>query len=490
MTDQIVRIESADSSVSVGDTIALNVIYETDDSTLSGLGLQLHFDSTELQFESVQNVLATNLFPGGGTPVPDNTDFDGDAETDTFIPEAWISLDNDWPGETPVTLYTIGFTVLEGFDGTTINFSESEDNPDATFVPESFALTLDGGSGNNAPIAENDTADTDEDTAITIAVAEGILANDSDPDGDPRNITQVNGTVFSDGDSITLDSGAILTLNADGSYAYNPNGQFEDLNDGNSATDTFTYTISDGELNDTATVTINITGVTDNPDAPDAVNDTATVVQGSILTIPAAEGILTNDSDPDGIETVDITEVNGSTEFAFDQPITLASGTILTLDAEGGYVYDPNGKTGSDSFTYTISDGTNEDTATVNITITGEPGSFTLDIDANGSADAATDGLLIIRYLFGFQGDVLTEGAISPNATITDAGQIIDLLDENRTTLDIDGNGSADAATDGLLIIRRLFGFQDSVLIEGAVAPNATITDAGQIADIIDSLTP
>jgi VCBS repeat-containing protein len=528
--DEVQGLEGDDVIDSIGENNTLRGGAGNDELT-AYLNDQLFGDEGDDILEAAANGGSGNTLNGGSgndyLSAGNNDSLDGGEGSDFLVAGAGS---NTLTGGNGADIFLIANQELPGTQNTVADFNASEDTLSVAITNvdslDDLGITADGANTvisfnettiaileniapnalndtnvtfeigtspeNNPPIADDDTASTNEDTPITIAVADGILQGDTDPDDDNISITQVDGGAFTDGAAITLGSGAILTLNADGSYIYNPNGAFEALNDGELGEDSFTYTISDGTDTDTATVTINITGITDggNPDAPDAVNDTATVVQGSILTIPAAEGILANDSDPDGIETVDITEVNGSTDFAFDQPITLASGAILTLDAEGGYVYDPNGKTGSDSFTYTISDGTNEDTATVNITITGEPGSFTLDIDGNGGADAATDGLLIIRHLFGFQGDVLTEGALAPDATRTDAGEIINLLEENSTTLDIDGNGSADAATDGLLIIRRLFGFQDSVLVEGAVAPNATITDAGQIADIIDGLAP
>ena len=113
-----------------------------------------------------------------------------------------------------------------------------------------------------------------------------------------------------------------------------------------------------------------------------------------------------------------------------------------------------------------------------------------LDIDSDGEAQALTDGLLIIRRLFGFEGSSLIAGALSPGAAITDPRDIADRIDGFAQALDVDQNGSTDALTDGLLIIRRLFGFEGSSLISGAISPNAQRTDSQQIADAIDELKP
>jgi large repetitive protein len=85
-----------------------------------------------------------------------------------------------------------------------------------------------------------------------------VLANDN---GDPLTVTAVNGSSDNVGIQITLASGALLTVNADGSFAYDPNGQFGPRGR-RQRHDSFTYTISDGQGgSDTATVTLTVTGV-------------------------------------------------------------------------------------------------------------------------------------------------------------------------------------------------------------------------------------
>ena len=106
---------------------------------------------------------------------------------------------------------------------------------------------------------------------------------------------------------------------------------------------------------------------------------------------------------------------------------------------------------------------------------------FSLDVDANGTTDALTDGIIIIRYLFGFTGGVLTDSAIGPGATRTDPTEIVQYLNGGGNSLDIDDNGTTDALTDGILIIRYLFGFTGDALIANAVAPGANRTGAAEI---------
>jgi hypothetical protein len=119
-------------------------------------------------------------------------------------------------------------------------------------------------------------------------------------------------------------------------------------------------------------------------------------------------------------------------------------------------------------------------------------GCFSFDIDADEKleADALTDGLLVIRHLFGFSGDALIANATSNVATRQDATEITSYLSDAASELDIDGDGEAGALTDGLLLIRYLFGFSGDALISGAVSENAQRTTAEQIEAYISERIP
>ena len=118
-----------------------------------------------------------------------------------------------------------------------------------------------------------------------------------------------------------------------------------------------------------------------------------------------------------------------------------------------------------------------------------EFGGVRIDIDANGSYDALTDGLLIIRYLFGLTGTSLTNGAIGTGYTRSDPTEILQFLNSIRPVLDVDNNSQVDALTDGLMLIRYLFGIRGTALTTGALAPGVTWTPA-QIEAYILSLMP
>ena len=79
----------------------------------------------------------------------------------------------------------------------------------------------------------------------------------------------------------------------------------------------------------------------------------------------------------------------------------------------------------------------------------------------------------MIRYLFGFSGDALVFGAVDGAASRGDAGGIETYLKSAEAQLDIDGDGEAGPLTDGLLLIRYLFGFSGEALVAGAQRQNS-----------------
>ncbi|MGK7900085.1 MAG: Ig-like domain-containing protein [Hormoscilla sp.] len=111
------------------------------------------------------------------------------------------------------------------------------------------------------------------------------------------------------------------------------------------------------------------------------------------------------------------------------------------------------------------------------------------DVDGNGQFDALTDGKLVLGYLFGFTGEALIRNSLAPDATRTQAAQIIDYLESIRDQLDVDGNGEIDALTDAILYLRYLFGFTGESLTGGAVGAGATRDRAEQVIAYLESIT-
>ena len=266
---------------------------------------------------------------------------------------------------------------------------------------------------NQPPIAQEDNIATDEDATLSGDVlADNGNGADSDPDGDSLMVTQVNGNSTDVDSPITLASGALLTQNSDGTFSYDPNGQFESLAVGETASESYTYTVSDGIESDTATVTVTINGVNDTPAADD---DARTTTEDADLDAADADGTATGDANDDGVLVNDadvdgdglmVDEVEGAGANV-GGAITLTSGAVLTVDADGTFIYAPNGafesldsgESSADSFSYrSADDNGGTDTATVAMSVNGvndppvaRADQFSTDEDIATSGNVFTD---------------------------------------------------------------------------------------------------
>ena len=221
---------------------------------------------------------------------------------------------------------------------------------------------------NGAPVAVDDTAQTTRNQAVSIKV----LTNDADPDGDALTVQ-----------SPTTDPAKGTTVvNADGTITYTPNA-------GAAGRDSFDYTITDGVAENSATVTVDVI----NRD-PEPVDDRAETRLNQAVSIQ----VLANDTDPDG-------------DALTVQPATTgpANGTA-TVNADGTITYTPRtGYTGTDSFDYTISDGSATATATVTVTVnpTAPAGPVANDDNAETTRNRAV-AINVLANDFDPDGDALT----------------------------------------------------------------------------------
>ena len=113
----------------------------------------------------------------------------------------------------------------------------------------------------------------------------------------------------------------------------------------------------------------------------------------------------------------------------------------------------------------------------------------TWDLDANGQLDALTDGLLLLRYTFGLRGASLTENVVASDSPLS-AAEVELAVESAYSIADIDGDGSIDALTDGLLLLRYLFTLRDQSLIADTISPQAIRTSAVDIVSYIENYMP
>jgi VCBS repeat-containing protein len=287
-------------------------------------------------YSTAEDTALTVSAPGVLT---NDSDPDGDAVT---------AVVDSPPSHGSLTLNANGsftYTPAANFNGSD-SFTYKANDGTATSNPAAVTITVD--AINDDPVASDDAYGTAEDTALTVA-APGVLANDSDPDGN-NNLSVVPGAGPSHG---------TLTLNTDGSFTYTPDANYN-------GPDTFTYRASDGTAaSNLATVRITVNAVND---APAAANNAYGATEDTPLKV-AAPGVLGNDSDPDD-DTLSAVAVSGP-----------AHGT-LTLNEDGSFTYTPAANyNGPDSFTYRASDGT----------ATSNPATVTITVDAVNDAPAAAD---------------------------------------------------------------------------------------------------
>jgi hypothetical protein len=111
-----------------------------------------------------------------------------------------------------------------------------------------------------------------------------------------------------------------------------------------------------------------------------------------------------------------------------------------------------------------------------------------LDVDGTFACEAASDGLIVLRYLFGLSGGALNVDALAADALRSSPSALLAYLTDVRPALDIDGNGKADALTDGVLILRYLLGLQGDALTANAIGPGALRSTAAQIEPVLATL--
>jgi len=194
-------------------------------------------------------------------------------------------------------------------------------------------------SVNDAPNAVNNSMTTNED----VVKKSSVLNNDSDPENDILTITaKTNGS-----------KGIVAITNGGTKVRYTPNAN-------QNGSDSFTYTISDGQFSDTATVSITITAVND---APVAVNDTYSGVDNMVWTTLNVRG---NDSDVDGTAFTIASTSGGMGEIQ------------IINNSEQVRYRCLSGCNTDDLFTYTITDGSLTDTATVTLFLSNGGGGLPL----------------------------------------------------------------------------------------------------------------
>ncbi|ENO8810256.1 retention module-containing protein, partial [Photobacterium damselae] len=385
----------------IGDDLSVEV---AEDSSINGQLTATDADGDDLTFELVDGSEPTNgqvtVNPDGSWEYVPNPEFngedsftvvvdDGNGGSDTITVTVNVTPVNDAPVGEDVSAETQEETAVTGqltatdVDGDNLTFKPGTNpengsvtiNADGSweYVPntdfngeDSFTVVVDDGNGgtdtitvtvnvtpvNDAPVGEDVSAETQEDTAVT-----GQLTA-TDVDGD--NLTFKPGS--------NPENGSV-TINADGSWEYVPNPDFN-------GEDSFTVVVDDGNGGtDTITVTVNVTPVND---APVGENVSVETQEETAVT-----GQLT------------ATDVDGD-NLTFKPGSNPENGSV-TINADGSWEYVPNPDfNGEDSFTVMVDDG-NGGTDTITVTVNVTPANDAPvgeDVSAETQEETAVTGQL------------------------------------------------------------------------------------------------
>jgi VCBS repeat-containing protein len=175
------------------------------------------------------------------------------------------------------------YTPPAGFSGSD-HFTYQASDGTALSNLATVNITVTATGGNTAPVANDDSYSTSQDTALTIT-APGVLLNDTDADDDPLTAVQLSSA-----------GNGLASLNTDGSFSYTPNAGF-------TGTDSFTYEAHDnnGGVSASATVTISVTGAmacVDYPDKGSCQNDPTCEWQGRPKTGSCVDAAVCTPTEP------------------------------------------------------------------------------------------------------------------------------------------------------------------------------------------------
>ena len=309
---------------------------------------------------SVEHVLTVTVAAVNDAPTAQSQSTTIDEDTDYTV--AWTGLTNDVDIATNGDSLTVTIETGDGashgnavVDGNNLVYTPGTDwNGVDSFVytvtdetggvggTNTGTITITVDQVNDAPVADDDTKTTAEDTAADIFV----LSNDTDTDQRVGLNADPDAEVL----SISLEGAELLRpihgdATVDGTkIAYTPDGDYN-------GEDTFEYYVEDGEAHDVGKVTVTITQVNDNPVA---VTDSATTKDEE----PVSVNVLANDTDVD-TNSANNEDVLHSTDTFSVQSCGFVGDAHGTLSESGGTItYTPSlNFTGTQEISYVLSDG-------------------------------------------------------------------------------------------------------------------------------------
>ena len=339
--------------------------------------------------------------------------------------------------------------------------------------------------------AVDDTGATDSNTPITVSAAAGLLANDV---GSSRTIDEVGET------AITLaatnvgmptrgEFGGQFTVSADGSYTFDPNGNFGHVPIGSTTSTQFHYQLTDGTNTDTAVLVITVTGAAPPPDfGAETVNDQIYIrgLRIDNLTLPEATG--------DGVTYALTGRLNG---LAFATSTRILSGTPL-MDQVNVLTYTATNTGGMEMLTFSVT------VAPANVAIGGvnHPDMHTLTVQ-EGATEPYSVVLNVpptgdVTITPNWVGDAAAIAAANTVATFSPAALVFTTANWNTPqSVTVTGVTDADTIADDAVTLTHTpvgggYGPETgSTLDPGSGEPGMTgvVTDPAMIPDVVVTVT-
>ena len=369
------------SNTIVGSQKYVTIGYSSDDSGTSGLGLRVHFESDKLSLNKVTDILQTDYFFTNQNE--DTNNYDENTVTDKYVEMAWSSLFGGWPGVNSVNLATLVFD---------INGYEPPTQPQQVI------------SVNNTP--------------------KGVLGR-----------TSVLEVAYDTTDNNNQLSGLGMRVHFDSSLL--------------------------------------------------SFNEITGLIEQDIIV--DGQGPFSDDADFDNDPLTDQYILFGWASLYNNWPNTELPAVLMNI------AFDVSENINTDVISSTNINFT-DTSFTVGYEFSAESYELeilnaTWDFDGNGQADALTDGLMMLRHLFGLRGDLVTNDAMADNSPF-DSQQVVAEIEAAMDIADIDADAELNALTDGLLLLRYLFDFRDDLLTNGVVGPEATRSSNADIQGYLDSHMP
>lgn len=441
------------ATVKAEQSFTCTLKYDTSDASnaSTGIGIKLHFDSTKMDFNGINNAFATGNL-GTVTAADDDTgNLDGLPATDKFINGAWFDFGGGWPGGTlPQSLYEVQFTLKPGFavgEKTKLKLSSTDPAVGFDFEAQPLEVELEVAPLNSPPVfTSSDAVSVDENTTSVVS----LTVTDDDSAGVTYAITA---------------GGDLFTVDATGQLSFQNAPDFESP-DAAATNNVYSVTVTaddgDGGTTD-QTIAVTVVNVNEDPTITSAATASIAEDTTAALTLTGTDPendtlTFTVDSGDDSASflIVNGNELTFQTPPDFENPADVGGDNIYNVTIK---VEDGNGGSSTQNAVITVTDANDPPAVAANLEFTLQTGTTgvtsvtatdpegdTLSYSISGGADGGS-------FSIDAASGALTFSAAPDFANPTDTGANNVYEVEVEVT---DGNGNTANQTVKITIVERV----------------------------------